>query len=157
MRLTATAGVAYMIDGRVDVGIDLGGSQAGNSTGRAAILTIDPGVVLFGNSGVDATPDVLIVNRGSRLQAEGSATRPIIFTSRQNMAGTATDNDQNQWGGIILAGRAPISDCDPLVSTSTTGGTDGCARLVEGTGNVAGGGGLAGDSSGSIRPDHRRQ
>jgi hypothetical protein len=76
---------------------------------------------------------------------------PIIFTSRQNVAGTATDNDQNQWGGVVLAGRAPISDCDPLVSTSTVGGTDGCARVVEGTGNVAGGGGSAGDSSGSIR------
>ena len=81
LRLTATAGVAYMIDGRVDVGVDLGGTQGGNNTGRAAILTIDPGAVLFGNSGVDATPDVLIVNRGSRLQAEGAANLPIIFTS----------------------------------------------------------------------------
>jgi hypothetical protein len=150
LRLPRTAGVAYMIDGRVDVGVDLGGSQSGNNTGRSAILTIEPGTTLFGN-GRDANPDFLVVNRGSRLQAEGTATQPIIFTARENLEGTVTDSSQLLWGGVILAGRAPISDCDPLVSTSTVGGSDGCARVVEGTANVAGGGGVPGDTSGSIR------
>jgi hypothetical protein len=150
LRLIKTAGVAYMIDGRVNVGVDLGGGATGNVTGRSAILTVDPGVILFGNGG-DANNDFLIVNRGSRLQAEGTPTQPIIFTARENLLGTATDTSQGLWGGVILAGRAPVSDCDPNVSTSLVGGNAGCARIVEGTGNAAGGGEVANDSSGSVR------
>lgn len=149
-RLTYVANLAYMIDGRVDVGIDLGGATAGNSTGRSAILTIDPGVIVFGNGG-DANNDFLVVNRGSRIQAEGTVAQPIIFTARENIAGTATDTSQSLWGGVILAGRAPISDCDPTVSTSLVGGTAGCSRIVEGTGNALGGGEIANDSSGTFR------
>jgi hypothetical protein len=62
-----------------------------------------------------------------------------------------SDTTQGLWGGVILAGRAPVSDCQSAVSTSLVGGNAGCARLVEGTGNVAGGGEVANDSSGIIR------
>ncbi len=142
----ARAGTAYMLAGRVDVGVDVGGAATPLSTGRSAILTIQPGAILFGNGG-DADNDYLVVNRGSRINAVGTATKPIIFTSRENVAGTATDTSQGQWGGIILAGRAPISNCN----TTVDGGTAGCQNVVEGTGNALYGGELAGDSSGNFQ------
>ena len=49
------------------------GSAAG---GDPAVLTIDAGVTLFGESG----SDFVVVNRGSRLEANGGANAPIIMT-----------------------------------------------------------------------------
>jgi len=150
-RLTKVNNLAYLIDGRVDVGVDLGGSTTPNSTGRSAILTIDPGVIIVANSG-DATNDLLVVNRGSRINAEGTPTQPIIFTARENTTGAVSDTTQGLWGGVILAGRAPISDCSAAAgSTSLVGGSAGCQQIVEGTGNVAYGGEVGGDSSGTFR------
>lgn len=150
-RLPRVNNLAYLIDGRVDVGVDLGGSATPNATGRSAILTIDPGVVLVANSG-DASNDLLVVNRGSRINAEGTSSLPIIFTARENVTGTATDTTQGLWGGVVLAGRAPISDCSAAAgSTSLVGGSAGCQQIVEGTGNVAYGGEVANDSSGTFR------
>src|SRR5688572_12081953 len=61
-------GVAYSIAGPVNVGTDVGGP--GNAAGGQAVtLTIQAGTVLFGSSG----NDYLVVNRGSRLNAIGSA------------------------------------------------------------------------------------
>lgn len=143
LSLRNLAGTIYSIAGRVNVGVDVGG--AGNAAGGAsATLTVDPGVVVFASSGAD----FLVVNRGSQLIAEGTATKPIIFTSRQNIEGTATDASSNQWGGIVMLGRAPISNCDGGVA----GGTAGCQKLVEGPGaNAFYGGDVPTDSSGSLR------
>src|SRR3546814_16417333 len=66
---------------------------------------MDPGGVSFASSG----NGFLVVNRGARLHAEGTATSPIVFTARANVVGTATDTSQGLWGGIVLPGRAPIS------------------------------------------------
>lgn len=142
----ARAGTAYMINGRVDVGVDVGGAATPASTGRSAILTVQPGAILFGNGG-DAENDFLVINRGSRIEAVGSADKPIIFTSRENVAGTSTDTTQGEWGGVILAGRAPISNCN----TTVTGGTAACQNVVEGTGNALYGGEVANDNSGNFR------
>ncbi|NJC33274.1 hypothetical protein GGR88_000748 [Sphingomonas jejuensis] len=149
LTLARRAGTAYMIDGRVDVGIDVGGASTPASTGRSAILTVQPGVVLFGNGGPNggADNDFLVVNRGSQILAEGTASLPIIFTSRQNIDGTVAADSQGQWGGVILAGRAPISNCD----TTVAGGSAGCQAVVEGTGNARYGGEVANDSSGIFR------
>lgn len=144
--LAKLPGVAYELNGRVDVGIDMGG--AGNAPGgQAAILTIQPGVVLYANA-VNADNDFLLVNRGSRLLAEGTETQPIIFTSMQNLQGTATDETQGQWGGVILAGRAPISNCN---LGGVTGGAANCENVVEGTGTALYGGNNPADNSGTLR------
>lgn len=142
-------GVAYQISGRVDVGVDLGisGSAAG---GAAATLNIDPGVVVVANAN-DAANDFLVVNRGSKMNAVGTATAPIVFTSQQNLnaAGTS-DATQGQWGGIILAGRAPISNCLTGVNDAA-GSSTSCEAVVEGTGNALYGGATPADSSGTIQ------
>lgn len=137
--------VIYLIDGQVDVGTD-GGPAADNSDGlddTNVVLTIEPGVIL---AGLDAS--YLNVNRGNEIQANGTAERPIIFTSQQNIRGENTDDSSGDWGGLILNGRAPITDC--LSSTATPGSVD-CEREVEGTTTPPRyGGNDASDSSGSV-------
>jgi len=130
-------GTIYSLSGAVEVGVD-GGTQG--------ILTIEPGVVLFGSSG----GDFLLVNRGSQMFAEGTATSPIIFTSRQNVLGTAGVDSIGQWGGIVLLGRAPTSDCS-TGSPSNPGGTrTDCEGIVEGPSSAVFGGTLPNDSSGRM-------
>ena len=136
-------GVIYSFSGRVAVGVDVGGD--GNAPGGAqGILTIEPGTVLFGSSGAD----FLLINRGSQLFAEGTMTRPIIMTSRANIEGTSTDNSIGQWGGVVVLGRAPISDC---IGAGVVGGSVGCQGAIEGVNNGFFGGAMANDNSGRIR------
>lgn len=142
LALADLPGTIYSIAGRVDVGTDVGGDGAA-AGGNGVTLTIDPGVVIFASSGLD----FLLVNRGSRLNAEGTPTQPIVFTSRQNVVGTATDNSQGQWGGIVLLGRAPISDC----LSGAVGGSANCQQNIEGTTGGLYGGATANDSSGVLR------
>ena len=141
----ATAAVIYLIDGQVDVGTD-GGPAADASDGLSdtnITLTIDPGVTL---AGLDAS--YLNVNRGNRIQANGTSARPIIFTSQQNVRGEATDTSSGHWGGLILNGRAPITDC---LSNTATPGTVNCERETEGTTTPPRyGGNVPNDNSGSV-------
>ncbi len=137
-------GIMYSLNGRTDVGrdIDLAG-------GEAATLTILPGVTVFG-----ATRDTsLIVNRGSKILAEGSAAQPIVFTALGNLTGAGMDEAvDNLWGGIIVNGRAPVSDCAADVSTSLTGGSAGCWRKSEGVAvQTLYGGDAANDDSGVFK------
>ncbi|HTG38257.1 hypothetical protein, partial [Sphingomonas sp.] len=138
------AGVAYEMNGRVDVGIDRGGNGAG---GDAATLTIQPGALIYANT-TNADNDFLVVNRGSVISAEGTEANPIIFTAQQNLTGNVTDESQGLWGGVILSGRAPISNCN---LSGVAGGAVNCEALVEGTGNALYGGNVATDSSGVMR------
>ncbi len=142
LALPNIANLVYSLNGGVRVGKDVGG--AGNLPGgQAAILTIDPGVVVFGSSG----SDFLLVERGSRILAEGTRTRPIIFTSRQNIVGTSSEQSIGQWGGLVMLGRAPISRC---LQAGATGGTVDCENRIEGADGLYGGA-TAGDDSGTLR------
>ncbi len=145
LSLQRVAGVAYEINGAVNVGVDIGG--AGTAPGGAsATLTIAPGVILYANT-TNADNDYLIVNRGSRINAEGTETQPIIFTAQQNLTGGVTDESQGLWGGVILAGRAPISNCN----TTVAGGSATCENVVEGTSTALYGGATPTDNSGTMR------
>ncbi|HEU4591827.1 MAG TPA: hypothetical protein VFS13_13050 [Steroidobacteraceae bacterium] len=136
------AGLLYSINGRVDVGLDRGAAPTADA---AVVLTIKPGVVLFGATGTSW----LVVNRGNRISAVGSATSPIVFTSRDNVLGLANDDSQGQWGGVVLLGRAPITDC--TVAPAATPGTVACERQTEGAVDPAYfGGATPDDNSGTI-------
>jgi hypothetical protein len=143
--LPKLAGVAYEINGRVDVGVDVGGG--GTASTQTGVLTVAPGVVIYANT-TNADNDFLVVNRGSRIAAEGTETQPIIFTAQQNLTGAVTDDSQGLWGGVILAGRAPISNCN---LAGVTGGAVNCENVVEGTGNALYGGNVPTDTSGVMR------
>ncbi|WP_264511398.1 T9SS type A sorting domain-containing protein [Flavobacterium sp. N1719] len=66
-----------------------------------ATLTIQPGVVVKGNYTNSGT--ALIVTKGSKLNAIGTASQPIVFTSAKTVAEGRQPGD---WGGIVLLGKA---------------------------------------------------
>ena len=75
-------GVIYAINGQVNVGDDAGGNASAPVAGaQTGILTVEPGVRFFGSAGAD----FLVVNRGSQIFAEGTASDPIVFTSRASV------------------------------------------------------------------------
>jgi hypothetical protein len=141
--LARIPGLLYALDGRVDVGTDRGAAPTADAP---VVLTIAPGVVVFAKTGVSW----LAVNRGNRIQAVGTAEQPIVFTSRDNVLGLANDDSQGQWGGVVLLGRAPTTDC--TVAPAATPGSVNCERQTEGAVDPAYfGGATPNDNSGTIR------
>ncbi|MEZ5681730.1 MAG: hypothetical protein R3E14_10630 [Erythrobacter sp.] len=135
------AGLVYRMNGRVDVGTDGGPTASGADSDVE--LTIEPGVIVYASGS-----SFLNVNRGNTIQANGTADRPIIFTSRDNVQGLNTNNSSGQWGGVVLSGRAPVTDC---IAPGATPGTTACERQVEGAAQPAlFGGATPTDSSGSM-------
>ncbi|TAJ70645.1 MAG: hypothetical protein EPO51_16245 [Phenylobacterium sp.] len=126
IRLTKVSGLLYQMAGRVDVGTD--GGFTASSSDTNVTLTIDPGVILFGGTG----QSWLAVNRGNKISAVGTATQPIIFTSRDNVLGLNTETSQGQWGGVVLMGRGRVTDC---TTGSVAAGT--CERQTEGAADPA--------------------
>ncbi|HEX8026897.1 MAG TPA: hypothetical protein VF491_00470, partial [Vicinamibacterales bacterium] len=70
-----------------------------------AVLTIEPGTFIFGQPGTPPNVSVLVITRNSTIEARGTASRPIVFTSSQPF-GQRTRGD---WGGLILLGKAPVN------------------------------------------------
>jgi hypothetical protein len=87
-----------------------------------ATLTIQPGVVVKGEAGTGPNATALIIARGGKLMAEGSAAEPIIFTSIADKIMPGQIESPNLdidldglWGGLIVLGNAPISaDADAV-------------------------------------------
>lgn len=84
-----------------------------------ATLTIEPGTIIKGREGTGSLASALVIARGSKIQACGTADAPIIFTSVLDnikigeLAGTNLDETDNEkWGGLILLGAAPVSTKD---------------------------------------------
>jgi hypothetical protein len=67
-----------------------------------ATLNIAAGTRIIGESGSVGT---LIVERGGRLNALGTAAAPIVFTSDQPVG----QRGRGDWGGIIINGRARVN------------------------------------------------
>jgi len=67
-----------------------------------ATITIPAGTVIYGDK---ATTGTLIIERGGKINATGTASQPIIFTSRI-APGLRGPGD---WGGVILLGKATIN------------------------------------------------
>jgi hypothetical protein len=62
-------------------------------------LTIEPGTVIRGDKTNQGT---LIITRGAKINAIGTASQPIIFTSNEAV-GSRSEGD---WGGVVLLGLA---------------------------------------------------
>ena len=137
------AGTIYSLGGRTDVGDDQGSNPAAPLAGvQDGTLTIEAGVTIFGSSGAD----FLVINRGSQIFAEGTATDPIVMTSRQSIEGTTGEDSIGQWGGLVILGRAPIAACPGGVTPPNIA----CEAQVEGTSAFYGGNTPA-DNSGRLR------
>lgn len=125
---TLSSDAFYALDGTVFVGGD---------NESSAVLTVEPGTVIFGRDGGDA----LVISRGSRIEADATAAEPVILTSLQDVVGEPTG--PGQWGGMVLLGNADNNQCP-------TDGTP-CAREVEGVPNAFFGGTDDEDNSGTLR------
>ena len=101
---------------------------------NGSVLTIRPGVVIFGERSSTGT---LIIERGGQIDAQGTETNPIVFTS-EFPVGSRNNGD---WGGVIIAGRAAINLAN------------GEGVIEGGTGTIYGGGAVPNDNdnSGSMR------
>jgi len=86
---TWTSSNIYMLEGFVFV-----------KTGYT--LTIEPGTIVKGDTG-KAT---LIVQRGAKIMAQGTATKPIVFTSGKPKG----QRVRGDWGGIVLLGASQVND-----------------------------------------------
>jgi hypothetical protein len=98
-------------------------------------LTIEPGTQIKARNGTFAN---LIITRGSRIIAEGTADAPIVFSSEDEGF-----DGSGEWGGLILHGLAQHNTCgtDPLIA---------CNVDAEGESGFAGGYDNS-DSSGVLR------
>jgi len=141
------SGTVYSLSGRVDVGVDRGG-DANSPIGTQGILTVEPGVKIFGSAGLD----YMVVNRGSQIFAIGTPTEPIVMTSRQSIEGTTGIDSIGQWGGLVILGRAYIVNCPGATAADQAAlyGTAACENEVEGT-NAQYGGNSQSDNSGILR------
>jgi hypothetical protein len=70
-----------------------------------ATLTIEPGTLI---RGVSNTKAALIVERGSKIMAAGTADKPIVFTSDKAVGSRASGD----WGGVVICGKATTNKHD---------------------------------------------
>ena len=75
-------------------------------------LTIQPGTVIMGDK---ATKGTLIIDRGGKIMADGTASQPIVMTS----AAKAGERDKGDWGGLVILGYANQNQPDPAVEGIT--------------------------------------
>ncbi len=98
-------------------------------------MTIEPGTTIKGSfSGTDVA--ALVITRGSKIMAQGTATEPIVFTS------LSPNPQSGDWGGIVLCGKAGYN--------LSFNGTQGLYQVEGGIDNASGDG-LAG-SGDAIAP-----
>jgi hypothetical protein len=97
---TWTADNTYLLDGLIFVD-------------SLVTLTIEPGTVIKGLLQANITTgdgaSALIIRRGGKLIADGTAADPIIFTSELDDISLTDDlfeTDRGLWGGLILLGQA---------------------------------------------------
>ncbi len=75
--------------------------------GDGPTLTIEAGATLA----FQTNSDFVIINRGSRILADGNANNPITFTSVSDINGTVLPEDVQQWGGIVINGFGVSNKC----------------------------------------------
>ena len=148
LNLPKISGVYYRLRGQTEVGTDVGTTGADSG----AVLNIEPGVVIAADNS-ESTSDLLLVNRGAKINAVGTVTNPIIFTSQQNLtANNTSDATQGQWGGVILLGRAPVSVCATGTGPNNADGSSTTCQLgIEGVTGRFYGGPTSADSSGRFQ------
>jgi hypothetical protein len=128
--------------------VEITGDVAANSTWTAdkiyvlkgnvfvtsnATLTIEAGTIIKGDK---ATKGALVITRGSKIMAVGTADKPIVFTS-SIAAGARKEGD---WGGVVLLGKAPnnLGTSVPIegISDATDKGKHGGTDVADNSGTM---------------------
>ena len=85
--------------------------------GDGPTLTIEPGAILA----FQTNKDFVIINRGSQVLADGTADKPIVFTSVSDINQTVGPEDVQQWGGIVINGFGVSNKCSYTGTRGTAG------------------------------------
>ena len=100
---TLDASVVWTLEGRVIVP-------------SGVTLTIPAGTIIKATAGTGANASSLVIARGGKLMAEGTASAPIVMTSEsdditvgQTTGSSLTENVRGLWGGLLVLGNAPCS------------------------------------------------
>ena len=105
---------------------------------NGATLTIEPGTKIVGEADKNGS---LIITRGSKIMAEGTASNPIIFTSEK------PSPKRGDWAGLVILGAAPTN--------ASFNGQAGIGEIEGGINNTEGlglyGGTNAADNSGILK------
>lgn len=116
---TPTSGNACTLKGTINQDITLsndatwvltGGVFIGDDKAKSATITIEPGTRIVGQAGAD----FLYIRRGSKINAVGTRQQPIIFTGAAD--GTDPNIGPGAWGGVLIAGNAPVNGCNATVA-----------------------------------------
>jgi hypothetical protein len=67
---------------------------------NGAILTIEPGTKIVGETGKNGG---LIITRSCKIIADGTAAKPIVFTSE------SANPQRGDWAGVVILGNAPTN------------------------------------------------
>jgi hypothetical protein len=84
-----------------------------------ATLRIAAGTRIVGDTTVEGS--ALFVLPGGRIEAAGTATAPIVFTSQRSPG----NRQPGDWGGLVIVGRARVNRPSPVIiegSNATIGG-----------------------------------
>jgi len=71
---------------------------------NGAVLTIEPGTTIIGAPGTGANTSYMIIDKGAKIMADGTAAKPIVFTSK--IAHEGGVEAPGQWGGLTIIGNA---------------------------------------------------
>lgn len=163
---TLTNDHVYVLDGTVQVGNGDVEGASDSGTVNEDVLTIEPGTQIFGGTG---TTPALVITRGSRIEAAGTAAMPIIFgavtfDSGANPVITDDPTDlggRGLWGSLIISGYGMINNGDGNNQTTSEATPDGITRWFGGTDNADSSGTLSyvvlAESGEAFRPDEEVQ
>jgi len=111
--MTLSADKAYLLRGGVFVGRK-------DDPNKSTTLTIPAGTTIYGESTTDG---MLVISRGGKIDAQGTASKPIVFTSDRKPGERA----RGDWGGVIINGWAPLNtgaEAEGEGGTGPYGGTN---------------------------------
>ncbi len=119
-------------------------------------LTIDPGTKIYSSFNQNGTPEdssddlvgAVIVCRGARIEANGTAAEPIIFDAIANLEAERgldtiydpdnqigpkpTPSTRGLWGGVVILGNAYIAVTDNETSPGANDGPNIGNKIIEG-------------------------
>lgn len=104
--MTLDASKTYLLRGGVFVGKD--------DASISVTLTIPAGTKILGEK---ATDGMLVIRRGSMIDAEGTRENPIVMTSDQPVGSRA----RGDWGGVIINGQATLNTGSEAFGEGDTG------------------------------------
>ena len=109
---------------------------------NGATLTILPGTTVKGNTAVAPTP-ALIIARDGRINANGTAAQPILFSCTNPTSFTI--GSVGCWGGVLILGNAQVNGFS--AASQNQGAT---SPII--AGRAPTGGCLSGNSEGAVAP-----